>query len=134
MNSNSSSDPPHVLELDRDVADLGGVRRWTQSSLIGLHQDDLVDVLLVVTELVSNVYDHARFPARLRLKKSSKPCFVRISVEDASASAPVLRTSSSDSSRGRGMVIVNRLAKQWGVVQRTVGKSVWALIPCPLTP
>lgn len=126
-------DPAHVLELDRDVADLGNVRRWTQSSLTGLHQDDLVDVLLVVTELVSNVYDHARFPARLRLRKSGEPCVVRISVEDASASAPVLRPSSSDSPRGRGMAIVNQLAKQWGVVQRTVGKSVWALIPCPLT-
>ncbi len=134
MNSNASSDPAHVLELDRDVADLGDVRRWTQSSLTGLHQDDLVDVLLVVTELVSNVYDHARFPARLRLRKSGEPCAVRISVEDASASAPVLRPASSDSPRGRGMVIVNQLAKQWGVVQRTVGKSVWALIPCPLTP
>ncbi|WP_442916777.1 hypothetical protein [Lentzea sp. NBC_00516] len=76
--------------------------------MTGLHQDDLVDVLLVVTERVSNVYDHARFPARLRLRKSGEPCVVRISVEDASASAPVMRPSSSDSPRGRGMAIVNQ--------------------------
>ena len=133
MSSDATSDQAQVLELDRDIADLGGVRRWAQTTLTGLHQDDLVDVLLVVTELVSNVYDHARFPARLRLRKTDMPCVVKVSVEDASATAPVLRQSSPDSPRGRGMVIVNQLAKQWGVVQHAVGKSVWALIPCSLS-
>ncbi|TWP54032.1 ATP-binding protein [Lentzea tibetensis] len=133
MKSNASSGPAHVLELDRDVADLGRVRRWTHAALTGIHQDDLVDVLLVVTELVSNVYDHARFPARLWLRAAAEPCVVIVSVEDASPSTPVLRPSSPDSARGRGMMIVNQLAKRWGVVQRAVGKSVWALIPCSLT-
>ncbi|MDX8034203.1 ATP-binding protein [Lentzea sp. BCCO 10_0856] len=132
-NGKTSSDVAHVLELDRDVADLGRVRRWTEAALSGIHQDELVDVLLVVTELVSNVYDHARFPARLRLRKSGEPCIVKIAVEDASPLAPALQPSSSDSVRGRGLVLVNQLAKQWGVVQRTLGKSVWALIPCPRT-
>lgn len=133
MNSNISSDQVQEMELDREAADLGGVRRWAQSTLKGLHQDDLVDILLVVTELVANVYDHARFPARLRLKRSDEPCVVKISVEDASAVAPVLRPLSPDSPRGRGIAIVNQVAKQWGVVQRAVGKSVWALIPCTVT-
>ncbi|MFS8103115.1 ATP-binding protein [Lentzea alba] len=132
-NGTASSDPAHVLELDREAADLGRVRRWAQATLSGLHQDDLVDVLLVVTELVTNVYDHARFPARLRLRRSAGPCLISVLVEDASSSAPVLRPSSPDSVRGRGMVLVNQLAKQWGVVRRTAGKSVWALVPCPLT-
>lgn len=133
-NGRASADPAHVLELDQDVADLGGVRRWARAALSGLHQDDLVDVLLVVNELVSNVYDHARFPARVRLRRSAEPCVVRVSVDDASPSVPVLRPSSPDSARGRGLVIVKKVAEQWGVVQRAVGKSVWALIPCPLTP
>jgi anti-sigma regulatory factor (Ser/Thr protein kinase) len=134
MNGVTSSDAAHVLELDRAGADLGRIRRWTEAVLPGVHQDELVDVLLVVTELVSNVYDHARFPARLRLRKSAEPCTVTISVEDASSANPVLRPVSPDSVRSRGLVIVNQLAKRWGVVQRRVGKSVWALIPCPLTP
>ena len=134
MNGMTSSDAAHVLELDRGAADLGRIRRWTEAALPGVHQDELVDVLLVVTELVSNVYDHARFPARLRLRRSAKPCTVTISVEDASSANPVLRPVSPDSVRSRGLVIVNQLAKQWGVVQQRVGKSVWALIPCPLTP
>ncbi|MDX8146908.1 ATP-binding protein [Lentzea sp. BCCO 10_0061] len=133
MNGRTSSDAAHVLELDRDATDLGRIRRWTEAALPGVHQDELVDVLLVVTELVSNVYDHARFPARLRLRKSAEPCTVTIAVEDASPSKPVLQPVSPDSVRSRGLVIVNQLAKQWGVVQRRVGKSVWALVPCPLT-
>ncbi|MGW6929749.1 ATP-binding protein [Lentzea sp. NPDC054927] len=132
-NGRTSSDATQVLELDRDVADLSRVRRWTEASLSGIHQDELVDVLLVVTELVANVYDHARFPARLRLRKSAEPCVVQIAVEDASPSAPALQPLSSDSVRGRGLVLVNQLAKQWGVVQRALGKSVWALVPCPRT-
>jgi anti-sigma regulatory factor (Ser/Thr protein kinase) len=133
MNGKASSDAAHVLELDRDVTDLGRIRRWTETALSGLHQDELVDVLLVVTELVSNVYDHARFPARVRLRKSDEPCTVTIAVEDASPAKPVLQPSRPDSVRSRGLVIVNQLAKQWGVAQRAVGKSVWALVPCPLT-
>ncbi|ANZ36057.1 hypothetical protein BBK82_08225 [Lentzea guizhouensis] len=133
MNSDAFPDQVHVLELDVEVADLGGVRRWAESTLVGLHPDDLVDVLLVITELVSNVYDHARFPARLQLRKSDMPCVVTVSVEDVSPTAPVLRPPSTDSPRGRGLVIVNQIAKQWGAAQRVIGKSVWALIPCSLT-
>lgn len=129
----ASSDAVHVWELKPDVSDLGRVRRWTEATLANLHKDELVDVLLVVTELVSNVYDHARFPARVRLRHSAEPCVVTVAVEDASPSAPVLRPFSPDSVRSRGLVIVDRLTKRWGIAKRAVGKSVWALIPCPLT-
>lgn len=134
VNDKASSDAAHVLELDpADVTDVGRVRRWAEATLSGLHKDELVDVLLVVTELVSNVYDHARFPARVRLRKSDEPCVVTIAVEDASPATPVLHPCSPDSVRSRGLVLVNQLTKQWGVVRRAVGKSVWALVPCPLT-
>ena len=128
-----SSDAVQVLELEQEVVDLGKVRRWTEAVLAGVHQDEIVDVLLVVTELVTNVYDHAQFPARLRLQRSMEPCVVAVSVEDASPRAPVLRPFSPDSVRSRGLVIVNQLTKRWGTVKRAAGKVVWALIPCPLT-
>ena len=127
------SDAVHDLELEQEVADLGKVRRWTEAVLAGMHQDEIIDVLLVVTELVTNVYDHAQFPARLRVQKSTEPCVVTVSVEDASSTAPVLRPFSPNSVRSRGLVIVNQLTKQWGTAKRAAGKVVWALIPCPLT-
>ncbi|MDX8148900.1 ATP-binding protein [Lentzea sp. BCCO 10_0061] len=124
----------HTLELLETVPDTGKVRRWVRSVLPNLHEDDLLDVLLVVTELVSNVYDHGRFPARVKLRRSTKPCEVSIASEDASATPPQLRPSSPDSARGRGLVMVNQLSKKWGVARRAVGKCVWAVVACPATP
>lgn len=124
----------HALDLTPATPDTGTVRRWTQSVLSTLHEDDLVDVLLVVTELVTNVYDHASFPARLKLRRSADPCLVDIVTEDASPAAPRLKQATPDSVRSRGLVIVDRLSRQWGVARQAVGKRVWAIVPCPTTP
>ncbi len=123
-------DTPHVLELNSDVADIAAIRRWARSALPELHEDDLLDVQLVVTELVSNVYDHGRFPARLRLLGSSRPDEVKVVVEDASSAPPKLAPSSPDSVRGRGLVLVDQLSERWGVTLRAAGKAVWAVVPC----
>lgn len=123
----------HTLELADTVPDTGRVRRWAESVLANLHEDDLLDVLLVITELVSNVYDHARFPARLRLRRSARPCTVDVFAEDASSALPRLRPSSPGSARGRGLIMVDKLSRQWGVARRAAGKCVWAVVPCPAT-
>ncbi|WP_170068008.1 ATP-binding protein [Lentzea guizhouensis] len=119
-----------MLELNSDVADIAEVRRWARSALPELHEDDLMDVQLVVTELVSNVYDHGRFPARLELAGTGRPDGVTVMVEDASPTLPKLRPSSPDSVRGRGLVLVDQLSEKWGVTPRTTGKAVWAVVPC----
>ncbi|RDI18430.1 ATP-binding protein [Lentzea flaviverrucosa] len=123
-----------TLELADTAPDTGKVRRWVESVLPGLHEDDLLDVLLVITELVSNVYDHARFPARLKLRKSADPCSVSIITEDASPMLPEMQPSSPGSVRGRGLIMVDKLSEQWGVARQAIGKRVWAVVPCPATP
>ncbi|MFD5830653.1 ATP-binding protein [Lentzea sp. NPDC060358] len=122
------------MELVSASPDTAGVRRWARALLPDLREDDLLDVLLVITELASNVFDHARFPARLKLRSTDEPCVVSVIAEDASPVPPQLRPSQPDSVRGRGLVMVNRLAERWGVVQRKVGKGVWAVIPCAVAP
>ncbi|ANZ43255.1 hypothetical protein BBK82_34675 [Lentzea guizhouensis] len=119
-----------TLELVSAVPDTAKVRRWAECVLADLVEDDLVDVLLVLTELASNVFDHARFPARLKLRRSAEPCVVSIVAEDASPVMPRMQPSTPDSVRSRGLVIVNQLSEQWGVVRRPAGKSVWAVMPC----
>ncbi|MET9225804.1 ATP-binding protein [Lentzea sp. NPDC003310] len=120
----------HALELVSAVTETADVRRWARALLTDLVEDDLVDVLLVVTELASNVFDHARFPARLRLRRTDDPCVVSIVAEDASPDLPRLRPSTPDSVRSRGLVIVERLSERWGVIRRLAEKSVWAVVPC----
>jgi anti-sigma regulatory factor (Ser/Thr protein kinase) len=122
-------DTPHVLELNDDVIDIAEVRRWAGSALPRLHEDDLLDVQLIVTELVSNVYDHGEFPARLLLQSPPREG-VRIVVEDASPIPPVLKPSSPHSARGRGLVLVDQLSEEWGVTEQPPGKAVWAVVPC----
>ncbi len=123
----------HTLDLGDTAPDTGKARRWAQSVLPRLDEDDLVDVLLVITELVANVYDHAQFPARLKLRRSAEPCLVNIVAEDASPASPQLQSSAIDSVRGRGLIIVDQLSRPWGVARRAVGKCVWAVVPCPAT-
>ncbi|MDX3658933.1 ATP-binding protein [Streptomyces sp. ID05-26A] len=130
-------DPPdrtRVLGLDRDVADIAAVRHWARSALPGVDEDDLGDVLLVITELVSNVHDHAAFPAQVELRWSPRPRLVRIAVQDASPALPQLRRFSADAARGRGLMLVDQLSKRWGVTELVDGKTVWAVLHCTETP
>lgn len=122
-----------VLELDRDAADVAAVRRWARSALPDVDEDDLGDVLLVITELVTNVHDHAAFPAQVDLHWSARPGLARIAVRDASASPPRLRPFSVSATRGRGLMLVDRLSERWGVTQLASGKSVWAVLRCTAT-
>ncbi|WP_285639590.1 ATP-binding protein [Lentzea sp. NBRC 102530] len=120
-----------TFELVSGVPDIAKVRRWARSVLSDLLEDDLVDVLLVLSELASNVFDHARFPARLKLCRSTDLGVVGIVAEDSSPALPRLQPSNPDSARSRGLVIVEQLSARWGVVQRLMGKYVWAIVACP---
>jgi two-component sensor histidine kinase len=84
------------------------------------------DLLLVVTELVANAYEHGTAPRTLRLER----CAARVVVEvdDGTSSPPVLGRSRLGASRGRGLTIVAGVAERWGVRALLAGKTVWALL------
>ena len=119
-----------ALDLDGASSQLGVVRRWVGEVLADLGDDDLDDCVLVVNELVSNAFDHADGPRRVRLRWSPGPCVVRVEVDDASPDKLVLGRSRLGGNRGRGLVLVERLSADWGVDARVVGKTVWAEMSC----
>jgi len=121
---------PLTLPLAEGVPSLGSVRRWAGDALADLGEDDLDDCMLVVTELVSNAYDHGSAPRRVRLLRPAGPCSVRIEVDDASPEQPVMGRSRLGVNRGRGMIIVDRLSRRWGVDRCPDGKTVWAQLAC----
>lgn len=90
------------------------------------------DVLLVVSELVTNACLHAGGPQELLLHCTDRG--LRIEVSDRSADRPQPR---SPHLRGRpgghGLHIIERLTRHWGVVGREYGpgKTVWVEIPSP---
>jgi anti-sigma regulatory factor (Ser/Thr protein kinase) len=90
------------------------------------------DVLLVVSELVTNACLHAEGPERLVVLRT--PRTLRLEVTDRGAGQPAPRTPHrSGRPGGHGMFIVQRLCLDWGVVRTpgVTGKTVWAELGAP---
>ncbi|MCF3120805.1 ATP-binding protein [Streptomyces arenae] len=90
------------------------------------------DVLLVVSELVTNACLHAEGPDELWLSCDGK--VLRIEVSDRGTGQPAPRTPHrAGRPGGHGMFIVQRLCLDWGVVRTpgVTGKTVWAELGAP---
>ncbi|MFE2975727.1 ATP-binding protein [Streptomyces sp. NPDC059258] len=90
------------------------------------------DVLLVVSELVTNACLHAEGPEELRIGRSPKS--LRVEVVDRGAGQPAPRTPHrAGRPGGHGMFIVQRLCLDWGVLRTAdaPGKTVWAELAAP---
>ncbi|WP_046730319.1 ATP-binding protein [Streptomyces humi] len=90
------------------------------------------DVLLVVSELVTNACLHAEGPDELFLACDNK--VIRVEVSDRGNGQPAPRTPHrAGRPGGHGMFIVQRLCLDWGVVRTpgAAGKTVWAELGAP---
>ncbi|QKV94571.1 ATP-binding protein [Streptomyces sp. NA02950] len=90
------------------------------------------DVLLVVSELVTNACLHADGPEELRVSRNAK--VLRLEVVDLGTGTPAPRTPHrAGRPGGHGMFIVQRLCLDWGVVRNVEGsgKTVWADLAAP---
>ncbi|GAA4313691.1 ATP-binding protein [Streptomyces venetus] len=90
------------------------------------------DVLLVVSELVTNACLHAEGPDQLWITCDNK--VIRIEVADRGTGQPAPRTPHrAGRPGGHGMFIVQRLCLDWGVVRTpgVAGKTVWAELGAP---
>ncbi|MFF0787832.1 SpoIIE family protein phosphatase [Streptomyces spiralis] len=91
------------------------------------------DVLVVVSELVTNAVVHAGTEVELvcRLEPETGACVVEVSDQhpsraprDHAGEAPY-----EPPEYGRGLRLVAALAKEWGITYRTGAKTVWARLP-----
>ncbi|MFV0135610.1 ATP-binding protein [Streptomyces sp. HMX87] len=90
------------------------------------------DVLLVVSELVTNACLHAEGPDELWITCDKK--VIRLEVSDRGTGQPAPRTPHrAGRPGGHGMFIVQRLCLDWGVVRSpgVAGKTVWAELGAP---
>lgn len=90
------------------------------------------DVLLVVSELVTNACLHAEGPDELRIACDNK--VIRVEVVDKGTGQPAPRTPHrAGRPGGHGMFIVQRLCLDWGVIRTpgSPGKTVWAELGAP---
>ena len=117
------------LILGPDARSPGLARRFVTTTLIGWAQPDYDDAVLLVSELVTNATLHARTEIVVRVELGTESLV--LSVTDGSARQPVARHYSDHATTGRGLGLVNTLARRWGIDPHADGtKTVW----CELTP
>jgi anti-sigma regulatory factor (Ser/Thr protein kinase) len=89
---------------------------------------DAEDVLLVVSELVTNAVRHTREESTLYLTLGRG--VIWIEVEDHSQILPQPRTGGSTG--GWGLGLVQRLTSAWGALPQPGGKTVWCEMRLPV--
>ncbi len=83
--------------------------------------------LLVLSELVTNAVLHGTDPIDVLV--SSEGDLMRIEVSDGGSGPGDFGPGANrgpDDLGGRGLQIVDSLARRWGIVRRDDGKTVWA--------
>ncbi|MEU1277417.1 ATP-binding protein [Streptomyces sp. NPDC005805] len=121
---------PPLLLLDRHPESVGYARRharqFVTSHVPDVPRDPLADVVLVVSELVTNAVRYGGEPGdSVQVAVAAEPGRVRIEVRDTSRRRPQHRPESEDRTRGRGLRILDELTR-WGVDDAPFGKVVWA--------
>jgi two-component sensor histidine kinase len=102
-------------------------RNALRNGLHGWGCDNVVDLVLVFAELVTNATVHT-LAATSTTVITHMPPNVRIAVHDSSHAIPELRHDARPG--GFGLRIVSRLSDSWGWDQTPTGKVVWSILPC----
>ncbi|AGS69187.1 ATP-binding protein [Streptomyces collinus] len=89
------------------------------------------DVQLCVTELLTNVLDHLGAGTPVTVRVTGTPYGrTRVEVTDPDARAlPVLLAAADTAESGRGLALIDALARRWGVDQGPDHKTVWCELP-----
>jgi anti-sigma regulatory factor (Ser/Thr protein kinase) len=116
-------------DLACEVSAPARARRWIAERLRAVLPDDpaagrlVDDAVLCVSELVTNALQAGCTTATLRLDTGEGS--VRLSLSDNAPGRPQPRASGPRDLRGRGLAIIEALARAWGVDPAGSGKVVW---------
>jgi serine phosphatase RsbU (regulator of sigma subunit) len=113
--------------LEPEDAAPGRARRLARRALTRWGLEELSDsVELLVSEVVTNAVRYAERPVTLRLLRTD---VLRCEVGDDSPQLPRQRRARDTDEGGRGLFLVNRLARRWGATRLSTGKVVWFELP-----
>ncbi|MYW64855.1 SpoIIE family protein phosphatase [Streptomyces sp. SID8379] len=109
--------------LEPEDAAPSRARRLARSALARWDLEDMTDsVELLVSEVVTNAVRYASRPVTLRLLRTD---VLRCEVGDDVPQLPRQRKARATDEGGRGLFLVNRLARRWGATRLSTGKVVW---------
>ncbi|MZE78695.1 SpoIIE family protein phosphatase, partial [Streptomyces sp. SID5475] len=102
-------------------------RRLARRALARWGLEELSDsVELLVSEIVTNAVRYAERPITLRLLRTD---VLRCEVGDDVPQLPRLRQARPSDEGGRGLYLVNKVARRWGATRLSTGKVVWFELP-----
>ena len=88
---------------------------------------------LLVSELAANALLHARTGFTVVLEDLPHGA-ARLAVSDGSGALPRSRRYGEEATTGRGLHLIDDLARDWGVERTELGKTVWVELGPPLVP
>ncbi len=110
-----------TLELPADAATPRLARRAISERLGGQARCD--DLLLCVSEVVTNAVLHARTSSTMTVRLEGDR--VRVEVADRDPTLPARRDHDLRAPTGRGLRLLDELASAWGADADAHGKVVW---------
>jgi serine phosphatase RsbU (regulator of sigma subunit)/anti-sigma regulatory factor (Ser/Thr protein kinase) len=121
---NASRLRQHVAQSDPEA--LGAARRMLRAAVRAWGaQDHADDVELAADELMTNALVHTEGGAAVTIRVLRPHRRLRVEVDDCSSALPRLRKAAGSDISGRGLMLVDQLADDWGVESRGSGKCVW---------
>lgn len=109
--------------LEPENATPSRARRLARSALARWGLEDMTDAVeLLVSEVVTNAVRYASRPITLRLLRTD---VLRCEVGDDVPQLPRLRQARATDEGGRGLYLVNKMARRWGATRLSTGKVVW---------
>lgn len=115
-----------TLKLTGEPCDARIARTHASRALGSMEPDVVDDVLLVVSELVTNAVLHGRGPITLSL--CIEPDVAVVAVTDRGSEIPSLARQDIDDEHGRGLRIVQRLTATWDVEREPRSKTITAVV------
>ena len=115
------------LLLPADARAVRTARDYLRDTLAAWNLTAAADTAeLVVSELVTNALLHTGSGPALTLRHDTADAVLSVGVEDSSTHHPQPRDAADEATGGRGLQIVQLVARRWWVTPNGEGKTVWA--------
>jgi anti-sigma regulatory factor (Ser/Thr protein kinase) len=113
-----------------ETASIPEARRFVDDVILDWGDlDSRYAVRLLTSEVATNAVQHGR--TDFRVSVATRDDVARVEVFDANPRLPATCTAPADASSGKGLVIIDAMAADWGAEPSKQGKLVWFEVAAP---